>query len=124
MSRTGLARADEVPPQLQANLVSRLAQYDKNMKARAGDKVGVVIVTKKDDIDSDRLAARVRELAEAIAAGPRIAVQVAKQLIDGESTGASPALMEALASGYIAGTDDLREGVEAFRGKRKPRFGA
>jgi enoyl-CoA hydratase/carnithine racemase len=81
------------------------------------------LVNEVVDGDAVRLAARVRELADAVAAGPRIAVQVSKQLIDGESSGAPPALMEALATGFISGTDDLREGVEAFRGKRKPRFG-
>ncbi len=68
------------------------------------------------------LAARARAVADAIAAGPRIAVQVTKQLIDAAAKGGDPAVLDALAAGYVAGTEDLREGVEAFRGKRGTRF--
>jgi hypothetical protein len=34
----------------------------------------------------------------------------------------SAAAVEALASGFIAMTSDLRAGVDAFRNKQKPRF--
>ena len=34
----------------------------------------------------------------------------------------SAAAVEALASGFIAQTGDLKEGVEAFRDKQKPAF--
>ena len=54
--------------------------------------------------------------------GPRIAVQVTKQLIDGSLPRGPTAALEALAAGFVAGTDDLREGVTAFREKRPPRF--
>jgi enoyl-CoA hydratase/carnithine racemase len=57
-----------------------------------------------------------------IADGPRIAVQVTKQLIDGSLPRGPTAAIEALAAGFIAGTEDLREGVAAFREKRPPRF--
>jgi len=68
------------------------------------------------------LEARARALAATIAGGPRIAVQVTKQLIDGALAGGPPAVMEALAAGFVAGTDDLKEGIAAFRDKRPPRF--
>lgn len=69
------------------------------------------------------LQERVRALSDAIAAGPRLAVQVTKQLIDAAAAGAAPAVLDALAAGFISGTDDLAEGVAAFRAKRPPRFG-
>jgi enoyl-CoA hydratase/carnithine racemase len=73
-------------------------------------------------VDGDALAARASALAAEIAAGPRTAVQVTKQLVDAAAAGAPPAILDALAAGFISGTDDLAEGVAAFREKRPPRF--
>lgn len=73
-------------------------------------------------VDADALPARVQAMALRIAEGPRIAVQVTKQLVDASSVRASTAAIEALAAGFVCGTSDLREGVAAFREKRVPRF--
>lgn len=73
-------------------------------------------------VEPSDLLARAQALAARLAAGPRIAVQVTKQLVDAATAGASPAILDALAAGFVAGTDDLREGVAAFREKRPPRF--
>ena len=73
-------------------------------------------------VDGDALVARASALAAEIAAGPRTAVQVTKQLVDAAAAGAPPAILDALAAGFISGTDDLAEGVAAFRDKRPPRF--
>lgn len=56
--RTRGAAADEIPAALQAELLTRLAAYDKNMKARAGERVNIVVVAKPDDSDSERNAAQ------------------------------------------------------------------
>jgi hypothetical protein len=39
---------------MQAELVTRLAAYDKNMKARSGDRVSTIVVIKSGDVDSER----------------------------------------------------------------------
>lgn len=59
------ARADDVavPPKLQAELLAKVAGYDKNLAARAGDKVHVLIVQKPGDESSASVAAHMqREL--------------------------------------------------------------
>jgi 1,4-dihydroxy-2-naphthoyl-CoA synthase len=71
---------------------------------------------------AESLLARASALAADIAAGPRTAVQVTKQLVDAAASGAPPAILDALAAGFVSGTDDLAEGVAAFHEKRPPRF--
>jgi enoyl-CoA hydratase/carnithine racemase len=73
-------------------------------------------------VESDGLLERATTLAREVAAGPRTAVQVTKQLVDAAASGAPPAIVDALAAGFISGTGDLAEGVAAFREKRPPRF--
>jgi enoyl-CoA hydratase len=64
----------------------------------------------------------VRRTAERIAAQAPVAVQVAKQLIDGLRPRV-PASLEALGSGLTAFTDDAGEGLASFRERRQARFG-
>jgi enoyl-CoA hydratase/carnithine racemase len=62
-----------------------------------------------------------RRLAEQIAGRAPIAVQVAKQLIDGLRPRV-PASLEALGGGLTAFTEDTKEGQASFRERRPPRF--
>jgi enoyl-CoA hydratase len=64
----------------------------------------------------------VAELAEAIAAGAPIAVQLTKQLIDAAADGAPSRTLEPLASALAASTSDMEEGITAFRARRPPNF--
>ncbi|HSO40719.1 MAG TPA: YfiR family protein [Labilithrix sp.] len=52
------AAADEMPAATQAELITRLAAYDRNMKARAGERVNIVVVVKPGDGDSERAGAQ------------------------------------------------------------------
>lgn len=54
------ASADEVavPVPLQMKLLAKVAGYDKNLPARAGDKVHVLVLTKAKNADSDRVSSQ------------------------------------------------------------------
>jgi hypothetical protein len=45
-----------VPVDLQAELMAKIASYDKNFAARAGDQAHVLIVSRRGDADSERTA--------------------------------------------------------------------
>lgn len=64
----------------------------------------------------------VSRLSEDLLAGAPLAVQLGKQLIDAAADGAPSRVLEALAGGLAAATDDIAEGVAAFRDKRAARF--
>lgn len=56
-----------VPVGLQAELLTKVAAYDKNLIARAGDKVHVLILTRAADADSSRAAAQMQTSLASIA---------------------------------------------------------
>ena len=68
--------------------------------------------------------ARHRELAERIAKGPAVAVQLAKRLVyRGYTQEAHEALESAgQAMAIVQSTEDAREGPRAFAEKREPQF--
>jgi hypothetical protein len=63
-SRVG-AEEPSVPVSLEAELLAKVAAYDKHMAARAGDRVHVVILVKQGNPDSERASA---QMANAIGA--------------------------------------------------------
>jgi enoyl-CoA hydratase len=76
----------------------------------------------------DQVAARgaglvaARSLAERIATrGPR-ATQMSKALINAAEGEDAERALEAMAGAYAAGTENLKEGVAAFKAKRPPKF--
>lgn len=70
----------------------------------------------------DSLEDAVERLRADLLAGAPLAVQLGKQLIDAAADGAPSRVLEALAGGLAAATDDLAEGVAAFREKRPALF--
>ncbi|MCB0113438.1 MAG: enoyl-CoA hydratase/isomerase family protein [Caldilineaceae bacterium] len=71
-------------------------------------------------VRADDLLVRANELARTIARNAPIAVQAGKQLIDGDLT--PGVTLEALASGMTSYTEDLQEGLAAFRERRNAEF--
>jgi enoyl-CoA hydratase len=70
----------------------------------------------------ERLEEAVQKLSTDLLGGAPVAVQLVKQLIDAVADGAPSRVLEGLAGGLAAATDDLTEGVAAFREKRPARF--
>ncbi len=71
-----------------------------------------------EDLDS-----AVDALAQRLAAQPAVAVQLAKQVMSAPMAGSHQLMtFESLAGALSVGTEDLHEGVRAFREKRTPRF--
>jgi len=75
-----------------------------------------------DVVPAAELQAAAGQLAARIAAQAPVAVQIAKQLIDGLVPRGSASL-EALGSGLAAFTSDAQEGLASFRERRPAQFG-
>ena len=73
-------------------------------------------------VETGQGMAEARLRAARIAASGPIAVEAAKLLINAAEQEDSAATLEALAGGLVARTQDLREGIAAFREKRSARF--
>jgi enoyl-CoA hydratase len=86
--------------------------------AAAAERWGLV----NEVVPADMLLHRARELAGQIAGNAPLAVQFAKQAIDGGLGNATGATLEALAGALAALSEDGREGVASFQEKRPPTF--
>ena len=89
-----------------------------NVSAAVAERWGLV----NEVLAPEALVPRAHELAAKIAANAPIAVQVAKQLLDGAMGQAADYALEALAAGLVAQTEDGQEGPAAFRERRGPVF--
>ena len=86
----------------------------------ADDALALGLVDAVVETGQGMAGARLR--AARIAASGPIAVEAAKLLINAAEQEDSAATLEALAGGLVARTQDLREGIAAFREKRSARF--
>jgi enoyl-CoA hydratase/carnithine racemase len=68
------------------------------------------------------LESAVDDLVGRLLEGAPVAVQLAKQIIDAAADGAPSRVLEALAGGLSAATEDLREGMAAFTERRPAEF--
>ena len=73
-------------------------------------------------VSSGEGMARARALAGTMASRAPVALQIAKLLVNAAEGEEASAAVEVLAGALAATTADAREGVQAFRDKRKPVF--
>jgi len=92
----------------------------------SGARVDVVTAERwglVNEVIPDReLMARARELALEIAANAPLAVQMAKQLVNGAMGFETGSALETLAGALAASTEDAREGAAAFAERREPSY--
>lgn len=70
----------------------------------------------------DEVEATIAALVDDLLGGSPTAQHVTKQLVDAALQKAPASIVEALASGLTAATEDYQAGVHAFRTKTRPTF--
>ncbi len=90
----------------------------KPVDATTAERWGLVNVL---HVDSE-LDGAVLETARAIAANAPLSVQAAKQVLNATAGFGLSSTLEGLAGAVCASTEDAKEGFEAFRSRRAPRF--
>ena len=73
-------------------------------------------------VASEALAARAREMAQAMAQKAPVALQLTKLLVNAAAGEGREVALEAMAGALSATTDDAAEGLAGFREKRSPNF--
>jgi len=88
----------------------------------ADEAVGMGLLTKV--VENEALEGEARALAERLAKGPPVAMELAKLLLNrGGGMGIDAATeLEALAFGLVTSSEDIYEGFQAFMEKREPKF--
>jgi enoyl-CoA hydratase len=114
----GWSGARRLPQVIGVGRAKQLVLTGESIDAETAATWGLV----NEVVPPERLAQRALELARRIAENAPNAVQISKQLADA-STGEGIAMtLDALAGGLAASAADAREGIAAFRDKRKPKF--
>ncbi|PWT90910.1 MAG: hypothetical protein C5B56_04685 [Proteobacteria bacterium] len=103
---------------LGGRVARRLALSGELLTAEAALSLGVV----DEVVDEGGAAAAARATAARILARGPVSNIVVKQLINAAEEEDRAAIMEALASSLVSYTEDVNEGVAAFREKRTPRY--
>jgi enoyl-CoA hydratase len=103
---------------LGAQTVRRMSLFGEIFTAQQGLQLGIVdrVVPKGQSL------AVAKEIAQATMQRGTLATQAAKMLINAAEGEERERAMEAIASLAVAGSAELKEGISAFKEKRKPRF--
>ena len=114
----GWGGTQRLPALIGAGRAKQMIFSGQSISAAQAERWGLV----NEALRADKLEARAAELAEQIAAQAPIAVQLAKQAIDGAAGLDLAATLEGIAGALTAHTNDAAEGLASFREKRPPRF--
>lgn len=109
----GWAGTKRLPDVIGVGRAKQMIFSGSRIDAATAERWGLV----NEVVAPEALIDRCRALASQIAANAPVSVQLAKAIINGDET--AP---EAFAGALAAGTEDGREGLDAFREKRSPRF--
>ena len=114
----GWGGTQRLPALIGAGRAKQMIFSGQSITAAQAERWGLV----NETLPADKLEARAAELAEQIAANAPIAVQLAKQAIDGGGGADLATTLEGIAGALTAHTNDAAEGLASFREKRPPRF--
>ncbi len=101
-----------------AQTIRRMSLFGARFTAAEALALGVV----DEVVPRGKGLSRARSLLEAVAERGPAAVTIAKQLINAAEGEEREAILEILAGALVSTTADLREGVNAFRERRKAAF--
>jgi enoyl-CoA hydratase/carnithine racemase len=114
----GWAGTDRLPALIGIARAKQMIFSGARINTDTAERWGLV----NEVIPRDSLLERALSLANEIAANSPVAVQTAKQLIDGAAGHSTATVLEALASAVTAATADAQEGLAAYHEKRPPKF--
>lgn len=114
----GWGGTQRLPALIGAGRAKQMIFTGQPVSAAAAELWGLV----NEALPRDQLDNRAEELARQIAANAPLAVQFAKQAIDGGSQGSAGYTIEALAGALSAQSDDAKEGLASFRERRAPDY--
>ena len=101
-----------------AQLVRRMALFGEVFNAEQALELGLVDVV----VPSGEGIAQAHAVAERVLARGPVATEITKMLINAAEGEEHERVLESLAGALAASSEDLKEGVSAFKQKRKPDF--
>jgi hypothetical protein len=113
ISRSGRAQEGVVPAEIQAELVAKLAGYDRNFSARAGDTARVLVVVKSGDARSKLSAAAIQLALSRIERIGGLPHQ--EKIVPFETGDALAKLCKSVRASIVYVTPGLDDGIEAIR---------
>ena len=101
-----------------SQIVRRMALFGEVFTAANAQKLGLVDEIVPSGAGLDRPYA----IGETVAARSPVATEVTKMLINAAEGEDRERVLESLAGALAASTEDIQEGISAFREKKKPQF--